>query len=844
MSQFDRGAGRERREQQPQAELEKEKLPNAQREELRRARSVATAKGAEQLNDPNFGKRPNDNGRDALLDPTRQAKPEMMAVVSVMIPELSKSRSPQAAALLKEFENPAVVRAYLINPEKTANALGQRYPDMRAALEKNMPFVQEGKHLKENPSSGLYQRVSQEVRDGVKPQQSFVRHHMDGLLSSAFPASLGGSAGLETKAYELVRNRIENQGFNSEGASIELKIARLMQSPQAREDLKEVAAIARGPAPVSARTSASPPQPTTSTPPSQGVPTTNGQQVTGPLKQVPQAGPATTPPPEVTAKGVPTTTGQQVTGALQQVAAPSPGATPQTHMTAPPAPGLPNIVMKPEPLTQPKVEAKISVPGIKAPSIPTTGGAPIVGDLRFVTEPISVKVPIAPPLAPEVKPPAVPTTGGAPVTGELKMVDPAKPLPSQQMPEPARVPPAAPTPAPSPAPTPVPDQMMAAQNQQMKDTIAKLDESLKKATDATEAMMKKLQESEARNAELMKRLEESERRAQRVELKSDVNDILREQKQKIASTKEIDAAVAATTKPDQKELPTAEQVVSKVTELREQVKQKEIEAKRELAKKINESFAALPEKATVAQTREWTGKNMDLYNSLDDTGKKAFVNYINNTFGPVQNQEEAPMSFFNRKIADAAIVEITNAKRAKEVYIPSGASIPNALPQRPTTFYEPDPIRIAQVVRSVSDLKDVLPLLQTSKDVKAVRDTLPKAGTFFKEALDARLAGNTVEAEALLLRSLIENGDMKDKALRTKVVREALGANKEQSDQIREYYKKTFDSELIPDLRKTNSRQFAEQEAAEAEVKRKKAELQKSEDRLKAAAESIDDLKE
>jgi hypothetical protein len=431
-------------------------------------------------------------------------------------------------------------------------------------------------------------------------------------------------------------------------------------------------------------------------------------------------------------------------------------------------------------------------------------------------------------------PKAIPLVDGGVVTGELKIVPSTPPVPAS-------------TPELKATPAPIPDPVTKAPTQQMEATIAKLEETLKKATDTTEAMMKKLQESEARNADLMKRLEESERRAQRMELKSDVNDILREQKQNIANGKELDQAITAITKPEQKDLPTAEQVATKVTELREQAKQKEIQAQKELVKKINDSFATLQANPGVTQTRDWTTKNMDLHNSLDDKGKKAFINYIKNNYKFQQEQETFdPMSFFNRKIADAAAQEISNAKRGREVLLPSSGPTLG----RPATFYEPDPIRVTEILRSVSDLKEVLKLIAENPEVKSVRNKLPKDGMIFKEdgihqkAFDARLTGNKAEAEALFLRSLIEAGDLADPAQRKKVIREALGSDKAQSDQIREHYKKTFDTDLLADLKKANARQLAERESADAEVKKQEEALQKARDKAKAAAAKVEDLLE
>ena len=853
MASFDKRQGKTSQEQQhQQPELDKGQLPDGKREEVRRFQPVDTRKGGQLLQDPTFGNRPNDNGRDALLDPMRQAKPEMMAVVSVMIPELSNSRSPQAAALMREFENPAVLRSYLINPQKTAQLLGDKYPDMRDALNKNAPFVQEGAHLRENKSSGLYARISQEVTRGISPNKSFVRHHMDKLLSSAVPAALGGSAGLETKAYELLRNRAENKEFNSAGARIEHSISKLMRSPQAREDLKEVAGLAS--ARPSAQIQTGKPAPTASQPVKEAAPQT----------------------------GVPTTNGKQVQGPLKQVAGPTPGAEAQPQMAAPPASTeLPKMVQAKEtapvgganPASGPaptpsKPGAGIPVPEVKPAGVPATNGTTVTGPLQTVNPqpPAGPKPPLMSAMNPTT---GVPVLGGGTVTGDLKIVTPAPgadatpqikapPAPEQKaapVPEQKTTPMPEQKPAVSPEQTPpvapVPDQLLKAQTQQMEATIAKLEASLKKATDTTEAMMKKLQESETRNADLMKRLEESERRSQRMELKSDVNDILRDQKQKTANGKELDEAINAVANPEQKNLPTAEQVATKVTELREQAKQKEVQAQKELAKRINESFTTLPAGANVVQTREWTTKNMALHDSLDDKGKKAFTNFIQNTYQFKQDQETFdPMSFFNRKIADAAGFEISNATKAVQVYIPSGGSIPNGMAPKMTTFYEPDPVRIAQILRSVSDLKDVLPHVQANPAVQAARDKLPKEGLIFKEdgvhqkSIDARLAGNKIEAEALLLRSLVESGDMKDPAQRKKVIREALSSDKAQSDQIRALYKEKFDTDLFADLKKANVQQLAERDSADAEVKKQEEALQKARKKAEAAAAKVDDLLE
>jgi len=601
----------------------------------------------------------------------------MMAAVHVLIPELAAPQSPQAAALKSEFENPAVLSAYLVNPQKTTLLLGRRYPEMREVLTNNAPFTQSGGVVQGNQSSGLYKKVQSEVAAGGTADNSPMRKFMDKLLTSP-----GAAADRVPNAYDLLRDQAANNGYNQGTANIAHTISRTMASTRAQDDLRQVATIAR-----------------------QGL-----------WPEMPGLTPFSPPTPR--------------------------GATQQPH---------------------------------------------------------------------------------------IKPLPPITPLPMD----------------PPPITTPAPDPAVTDQTQQINDTIAKLEISLAKATEATEAMMMRLQESTARNAELMTRLEESERKAQRMELKGDTSDLLREQKQKGASTKEVDEAIAAIAKPEQTELPTAEQVAAKITEFREQVQNKELQAQQELTKKIDDSFSTLRPGANVAQTREWTTKNMDLYNSLDDTGKKAFTSYIQSTYGFWGERETFdPMNFFTRKIAGAAALEISNAKRSREIYIPSTGPTMG----RTTTVYEPDPIQIAQVFRSVSDLKDVLPHLQSNPEVRAMRDKLPKEGFIFQgdgihqKAFDARLAGNKIEAESLLLRSLIENGDMKDPGRRKRAIQEALGTDKQQSDQIRDHYKRTFSTDLLADLRSANSRQIAEQRSADAEVKRQEEALQRAKDKAKAAAARVEDL--
>lgn len=426
-------------------------------------------KGAVALNQ-GVRDRSGDFGRDAILEPGRTARPQMMAMVSTIFPELANSLSSQRDAFVKAFENPALVRSYLINPQETAHYLMKRFPEMSEVLLKNMPFQKIGNHLEPNIHSGLYRRISEEVALGVRARDSFVRKEMDKLLSSVLWASLGGSAGMETKAYEFLRNRIEKPGFNKEAERIEYRIAKLMTSPQARQDLKEARGLAAmGALPATAGTfgaesaqaavavaiaegtnQALIPQPQTSTPP-------QPQQ---------QAAP---PAPQAEIKsGIPTTTGDAVNPAeLKQV--------------VPPAP----------------------VPAAPSNAAPTLSPQPPA--MRESASPVQPSQPVAPSVAPPVAPAdALPPheqmyrdyiahreaqlkkaaeTPGAP----LAPVTPTTPAPAAQL------------------------EQLRQQNKDLSERLARIEKSVEELVGRNSALEKENSELKAKVAELEKRNAELEK---------------------------------------------------------------------------------------------------------------------------------------------------------------------------------------------------------------------------------------------------------------------------------------------------------------------------------------------
>ena len=826
-------------------QLDKAKMPEQNRQDVRKGLHPDSRKGAEVLNQ-GVKDRSGDFGRDAIGDPSRQARPQMIAMISAVLPELSTSQSPQRDAFLKAFENPALIRSYLINPQETTAYLSQRFPDMKGTLEKNMPFQKVGAHIEVNKDSAMYERVKQEVQIGLKPSDSFIQREMNNLLYTPFGASIGGSSGMETKAYEIVRNRIEtNDQFNKAAERIELRMSKLMTSPQAMQDLKEAKGLAAM-GPLGASTGTRPAQ--------TGVPTTTGASVQGDLKpvqgniKVSQTAPV---------GGVPTTTGATVQGALKPVVPSQPTITVQATV-----PGAP--------LTVPAIAAGVAgatltPPGISVPGIAATTAIAGVG-LTATTPGIQAKIPVPeatkPPVV-EAKPqvPSAPAAGGVPTTdgtkvqGDLKPVSPTNTAPDTKPDQAKDL-----KPAPATTPSPVNEQITQ-ENKQLTETIAKLNATLEKNNAAMEAMTKKLQESDARAAaaearaaaaqvkekesaaqiEALKQLVEDNRRERaRDNLKSEVNELLADKNQKRATSKELDEAVKTLTKPDQKELPSADDVVAKITEAREAAKLREVEIRKDRAKKINESMAALPANADIKQTRAWVDANMQVYNNFDAQGKKDFTNYIQNVYKFQQERETfEPMAFFTRKIADAVVLELKGATKAKTEYPPSMA--PGAVPQ-PYTTYTPDIVKIAEVLRSVEDLKDVRTFVQANPEVGNLKNKLPKEGWIFKEdgafqkSIDARLQGNKIEAEAHLIRSLISSGQVMTKEQRQKI-QEARKADPSQTAAIDAFYNKTYGSDIASEVRTANK--AALEKATQADE-----ELKKAQEKAKQAKDAASDLLE
>ncbi len=215
----------------------------------RRFTSVDTRHGAERLTERTAPRHNNHDlgaGRDAVLDGFRTSRldgRESAAGKLGISPEKGQL-TPEQKQVAELFKNPAILRAYMINPDQTAKTLGEKFPGLAKELEINKPFSIVDGRIEVNKESRFYKAIEAEVKNGVKSKDSPIRNELDKLLSSGLPASMGGSAGLETKAYDLIRERIDHSGkFTKSGQKLELKIAKLMESPQAKADLRELSAV-------------------------------------------------------------------------------------------------------------------------------------------------------------------------------------------------------------------------------------------------------------------------------------------------------------------------------------------------------------------------------------------------------------------------------------------------------------------------------------------------------------------------------------------------------------------------------------------------------------------------
>ena len=226
----------------------------------------------------------------------------------------------------------------------------------------------------------------------------------------------------------------------------------------------------------------------------------------------------------------------------------------------------------------------------------------------------------------------------------------------------------------------------------------------------------------------------------------------------------------------------------------------------------------IPENASVAQAREWRDKTMKLYNSLDDSGKQVVTLRIQRDYRYAEGQQTInPESFFNQKIAEAAVGELQAATITTTRYYTPLTTSKVVPPPVATLETNPDPVQIHHVLRNLADLPDVLPRVQADPAVREIRNKLPKKQGWLtqedgvhQEAIDARLRGNAVRAEAGLVRSLIENTLDRDNRRLDEATKKAITDafapySPAFRERIKDEYKSWFETDLSTDLKKANA---------------------------------------
>jgi hypothetical protein len=159
-------------------------------------------KGAELLADRSFGK--HGDATPAPLDSRRVHHGVALKVAEKILP--LHELNPQTRSDLKAlFEKPAVVRAFVTNPDATIRDITAAMPHLREVLEKNKPFSMRDTDVEVNTQSPMYKIIKKEVELGIPSYQSALRHNLDGLLTSVVGTRLGGAAGMETASYKLLR---------------------------------------------------------------------------------------------------------------------------------------------------------------------------------------------------------------------------------------------------------------------------------------------------------------------------------------------------------------------------------------------------------------------------------------------------------------------------------------------------------------------------------------------------------------------------------------------------------------------------------------------------------------
>ena len=198
-------------------------------------------KGAQLLNDKNFGR--HDAAPQAPLDGMRFRRGDGLKVAADLFP-LNDMNPVHRAELISLFRNPAVARAYTVNPDATTHIIAERRPELKGILEVNAPFsVKEGV-FSVNTNSPMYRLVATAEQVGAAPNATRLHRDLDRLHTSARGTALGGAAGIETITHTFL-TACARHGFQSEQAAhVASRVQRFMHTDRARADLQIVASLA------------------------------------------------------------------------------------------------------------------------------------------------------------------------------------------------------------------------------------------------------------------------------------------------------------------------------------------------------------------------------------------------------------------------------------------------------------------------------------------------------------------------------------------------------------------------------------------------------------------------
>jgi hypothetical protein len=341
----------------------------------------------------------------------------------------------------------------------------------------------------------------------------------------------------------------------------------------------------------------------------------------------------------------------------------------------------------------------------------------------------------------------------------------------------------------------------------VKDLIAKNE-------DLTKELAGRLERSEAAQREIAARIAKENERLAFAELKQNVNQILETRGEKPARGNEISATRSALQADPSKNASGAEEIANTLVESR-------VAARAQVEKTVRDSMHTISSEASLKQTKEWADKNIALFGTLNDDGKKTFIDLIKRDWKYGGDRESfEPQEFFDSRLAFVASMEIRNATRSVITYMPP-SSRPG--PFTPVTHAVPDIAQISDVVRSLQDKPKVLSLVAENPTFKEARAKLPTKGIFVTEpgleqrSLDARMRGETELAETLLVRSLIDARRVFTKEDR-KVIANAIGTEPDRKERIAKLYHESYGTDIRDDLRKLNKASIDRAERARNEL--------------------------